>query len=280
MLNCTMKRTVLSLTLLFLVAFCGSDAIAQRTGGILKNGVLRQRQSNLFQQRARNVQPKVNVAKPFNGNNLDNWTGVKSDWPNVWKIGTATVESADSRDIVIGEVGKKDVPCMINAVPGDWRKEPRQGVDIFTNEKFGDCSVSIELLLPKGSNSGVYLMGEYEVQVSDSFGKPAERLGQGDMGAIYSAAKPAQNACNEPGTWQKYEIEFVAPTFDADGKKTANAVFKKITLNGKVVQENVEVKGPTGGGITMKEAATGPLMLQGNHGPVAYRNIKIVPASN
>jgi hypothetical protein len=96
------------------------------------------------------------------------------------------------------------------------------------------------------------------------------------MGAIYSAAAPKLNACGVPGTWQSYEIEFVAPKFDASGNKTANGIFKKIILNGVVVQENVEVKAPTGGGVTMKEAATGPLMLQGNHGPVAFRNIEII----
>lgn len=219
---------------------------------------------------------KAKVVKPFCGHCLDEWSTVKSDWPNVWKIGTATIDPNDARGLVVGKVGKKDTPCMVNAVPGEWGKDPRQGVDIYTKEKFGDCTVKIELLLTKGSNSGVYLMGEYEVQVADSFGKADDKLGQGDMGAIYSATKPSTNACTEPGTWQKYEIEFVAPKFNADGEKTANALFKKVVLNGKVVQENVEVKGPTGGGVTMKEAATGPLMLQGNHGPVAYRNIEVI----
>ena len=168
------------------------------------------------------------------------------------------------------------IPVLANEVAVDWNKDPRKGVDLYTEEKFGDCTVKLEFLITKGSNSGVYLMGEYEVQVADSFGKPNDRLGQGDMGAIHSATAPSQNACGEPGTWQSYEIVFVAPKFDADGNKTANAVFKKITLNGIVVQENVEVKGSTGGGITGKESATGPLMLQGNHGPVAFRNIKII----
>jgi hypothetical protein len=165
---------------------------------------------------------------------------------------------------------------MINMVDANWTQvKPRKGVDIYTEKKYGDCTVRLDFLLTKKSNSGVYLMGEYEVQVSDSFGKADYKLGQGDMGAIYSATKASTNASKEAGQWQTYEIEFVAPKFDAEGKKTANAVFKKITLNGKVVQENVEVKAPTGGGLTMKEAATGPLMLQGNHGPIAFRNIRI-----
>ena len=166
--------------------------------------------------------------------------------------------------------------CLINLVDADWNQaNPRKGVDIYTVEKFGDCTVKLEFLITKKSNSGVYLMGEYEVQISDSFGKPNDKLGQGDMGAIYSAAVPSTNASREAGTWQKFEIEFVAPKFDTEGNKTANGLFKKVVLNGKVVQKNVEVEKPTGGGLTMKEAPTGPLMLQGNHGPIAFRNIEI-----
>jgi hypothetical protein len=206
----------------------------------------------------------------------EQWQLVNSKAESVWKIGTVALDPNDSRGLILSAPKESDTACLVNAVPGNWiQLRPRPGVDIYTKEKFGDCTVKIELFLTKGSNSGIYLLGEYEVQIADSFGKPDDKLGQGDMGAIYSAAAPKSNAATEPGTWQKYEIEFVAPKFDANGKKIANALFKKITLNGKVVQENVEVKAPTGGGIRMKEAATGPLMLQGNHGPVAYRNIEI-----
>ncbi|MDR3199273.1 MAG: DUF1080 domain-containing protein [Planctomycetaceae bacterium] len=209
-------------------------------------------------------------------NLLEQWQLVDSQAANAWKIGTVALDPNDLRHLVLSTPKEGDIPCLVNTVPGNWTQlNPRPGVDIYTKEKFGDCTVKIELFLTKGSNSGVYLHGEYEVQVADSFGKPDDKLSQGDMGAIYSAAAPKMNAAAEPGTWQKYEIEFVAPKFDAAGNKTANALFKKITLNGKVVQENVEVTKPTGGGITMKESATGPLMLQGNHGPVAYRNIEI-----
>jgi hypothetical protein len=204
------------------------------------------------------------------------WQLVNSKAENAWKVGTVVLDANDPRHLVFSPLKEGDIPCLVNTVPGNWGQlKPRPGVDIYTKEKFGDCTVRLELFLTKGSNSGVYLLGEYEVQVADSFGKPDDKLGQGDMGAIYSAAAPKTNATAEAGTWQKYEIEFVAPKFDANGNKIANALFKKITLNGKIVQENVEAKAPTGGGITMKESATGPLMLQGNHGPVAYRNIEI-----
>lgn len=219
---------------------------------------------------------QAETKRPFCGHCLHEWDTVKSDQKNVWTIGTAGVSRNDPSQLVASKGRKNDVPCMVNAVPGDWRKKPRQGVDIYTKEKYGDCTVKLEFMIPKGSNSGVYLMGEYEVQVNDSFGKKNEELNQGDMGAIYSAAAPKVNACKEPGTWQRYEIEFVAPKFDAEGRKTANAMFKRVVLNGVLVHENVEVEKPTGGGVTMKEAATGPLMFQGNHGGVAFRNIEVI----
>jgi hypothetical protein len=120
-------------------------------------------------------------------------------------------------------------------------------------------------------------MGEYEIQVLDSWGRT--KMGSGDMGAIYSASPPAINACKKPGEWQKYIIEVQAPKFDAGGKKTENAKLLKVELNGQVLHENVVMTGPTPGGVTGKEAPTGPLMFQGNHGPVAYRNIILKPLS-
>jgi hypothetical protein len=129
-------------------------------------------------------------------------------------------------------------------------------------------------MVPKGSNSGIYLHGEYEVQVLDSYGRT--KLGMGDMGAIYGAKPPAMNASKKPGEWQKYEIVFHAPKYK-DGKKVKNAHVEKVVLNGKMIQEKVELPKPTPGGLTGKEMAKGPIMFQGDHGSVAYRNIKITP---
>lgn len=122
------------------------------------------------------------------------------------------------------------------------------------------------------------VMGEYEIQVLDSYGRTES--GMGDMGAIYGAAVPSKNASKAPGQWQKYVIEYRAPRFDAKGKKTANARIIKITLNGQVIHENLEFTNATPGGVSGKEAPTGPLLFQGNHGEVAYRNIKITPAGS
>jgi hypothetical protein len=95
------------------------------------------------------------------------------------------------------------------------------------------------------------------------------------MGGIYTTAAPKKNACRKPGEWQKFVIQFEAPRFDEAGKKTGNARFVKVVLNDEVIHENVEVKGPTPGNLGHKEAATGPLMFQGDHGPVTFRNIKV-----
>jgi len=220
------------------------------------------------------------VHRPFNGNNLEGWKPVDSNPDTfLWITGNVDLDQDHGNRSFISRAiasDDSDSRVMINMAGPDWgRVREQRGVDLYTEQTFGDCTVEIEFMVAKNSNSGVYLMGEYEVQVLDSWGKTGE-LSQGDVGAIYSAAAPKVNASLEPGKWQKFVIDFEAPRFDADGKKIKDARFLKITLNGKVVQENVDVtKGSTGGGITGQESAKGPLMLQGNHGPVAYRNIII-----
>lgn len=206
-----------------------------------------------------------NAIRPFNGKDLTGWkTREQGENKNLWVVGKASLDPDNPKAVKV-EQGEGE---LINTAWG--------GLDLYTEEKFGDCRVEVEVMVPQGSNSGIYLMGEYELQVLDSFGKT--EIGMGDMGSIYSAAVALKNASRKPGEWQKFVIDFRAPRFDADGNKIANAVFVKVTLNGEVIHENVEVKGSTGGGLTGKEHPTGPLMFQGNHGPVAYRNIRIIPA--
>ena len=202
------------------------------------------------------------LQEPFNGKDLTGWKFKGAAEKSKWRAGKAALDPADPKKLVVTEGGE-----LVNA--------GGQGVDAYCEAKFGDILLEIEVMVPKGSNSGIYMMGEYEVQVFDSFGK--EKMGMGDMGALYSASAPKKNACKAPGEWQKFVIDFRAPKFDADGKKSANAVFVKIELNGEIIQENVELKGPTPGGITGKESATGPIMFQGDHGPVAFRAIKATP---
>lgn len=149
------------------------------------------------------------------------------------------------------------------------------GVDLLTEAQHGDCELHVEFNVAKGSNSGVYLQGQYEVQILDSYGKKDAELKYGDCGGIYNTAPPRTNASKAPGDWQTLDIVFKAPRFDAAGQKTANAVFVKVVHNGTVIHENVEVKGPTTASLGGPEKAQGPLLLQGDHGPVAFRNIRL-----
>jgi len=209
---------------------------------------------------------KSKTVTPLNGKNLDGWKAKGGSLEDSkWTVGIAKVDPANARRLIAVPAGN---------APGEMVTAEGHGSDIYTEAKFGDCTVELELMVPQGSNSGVYLMGEYEIQVLDSYGK--ERVGPGDIGGLYGAKAPKVNAAGKPGEWQKFVIEFVAPRFK-DGKKTANARFVKVTLNGRVIHENVEMQKQTPGGVAGREAAEGPLMFQGNHGGVAYRNIKITP---
>ncbi|MCS7044742.1 MAG: DUF1080 domain-containing protein, partial [Gemmataceae bacterium] len=198
----------------------------------------------------------------FNGKDLTGWKLKGDAKRSQWQVGFAEIDvKTPSQLLLVPSASESGLRQLINL---------KTGVDIYSEEKFGDCIIDLEVMVPKGSNSGIYVMGEYEVQILDSFGRA--KVGPGDMGGLYGAAAPRVNACKKPGEWQRFVIDFQAPRF-ADGKKTANAKFLKVALNGEVIHENVEMKGPTPSGLTGKEAATGPLMFQGDHGPVAFRNI-------
>jgi 3-keto-disaccharide hydrolase len=204
-----------------------------------------------------------NSVSLFNGKDLTGWLTKEGEPAETLKIGTAKLDPNNPSELVVEPEGRD----LINFKGG--------GRDFYSEAKYGDALIEVEFMVPKGSNSGVYVMGEYEVQIFDSFGK--SEVEPSDVGGLYGAQAPSSNASKAPGEWQKFEIAFRAPKFDKEGKKTANACFMKVALNGKVIHEMVEMKGPTPGGISGKEAPEGSLMFQGNHGPVAYRNIKITP---
>lgn len=205
----------------------------------------------------------------FNGKDLAGWKFRQKDGSEAWKIvSDVKLDPSNPRQLVGSGEGGSDRGVLLRG-PID------HGSDIYTEKAFGDCELHLEFVVPQRSNSGVYLMGMYEVQVLDSYGKPNEKLGQGDVGAIYSAAKPSTNASRPPGQWQTFDIVFQAPRFDADGKKTQNARFLSVKLNGVEIQKDVEVKGPTGGELSKQEKPTGPLMFQGDHGIVAFRNVRV-----
>lgn len=217
---------------------------------------------------------KTEVIQPFNGKNFDGWTFRDKQGPkesNLWMIGKAKIDLKVPTQFEVSKT-TGDNAEMVNT--GAWlHTDGDLSVDVFTDQEFGDCTVDLEFMIPKNSNSGVYLMGRYEVQVREDFGKK-DMMFQ-DIGAIYKVSPPSVNASREFGKWQHYVVEFEAPRFNTEGVKVRNARFVKVTLNDKVIQENVWVPGPTGGQLFEEEAPTGPLMFQGNHGPVVYRNIKI-----
>ncbi|MBB6431690.1 family 16 glycoside hydrolase [Algisphaera agarilytica] len=171
--------------------------------------------------------------------------------------------------------------------------EKNRAAYLFTEAEFQDVSIQLEFMVPKGSNAGVYVMGRYEIQILDSYGKPEVK--HSDLGGVYQrwrskedaeakglpqgyeGVAPKVNAAKAPGEWQTMDIVFHAPRFDAEGKKTQNARFKTVHVNGQLVQTDVEVTGPTRAAPLRGEEATGPIAIQGDHGPIAIRSYVVTP---
>lgn len=174
---------------------------------------------------------------------------------------------------------------MVNVGPS---KLYQAADNILTLAQHADAHLSLDFMLPKGSNSGIYLMGRYEVQLFDSWG--IKNIKAHDCGSIYErwdesrglgkqgyeGHPPRQNVSKAPGLWQHLEVDFIAPKFDATGKKTQNARFVKVVLNGVIIHENIEMSGPTRGTF-QDEVAKGPILIQGDHGPVAFKNFNLEP---
>jgi hypothetical protein len=169
---------------------------------------------------------------------------------------------------------------------GVWTNSGPSPVPLATTQEFGDCEAHVEFKIPKGSNSGVYIQGRYEVQILDSSGIADKDMSVHDCGAIYERWKddkgyegtpPLVNAFAGPGEWNTYDIKFRAPRFADDGTRTEKAKFIEVTLNGKLIQKEVEVTGPTRGSFFEPEAPKGPIILQADHGPISYRNCWVKP---
>jgi hypothetical protein len=155
------------------------------------------------------------------------------------------------------------------------------GQDILSRDKFHNYTIHLEFMLPyrpnaRGQgrgNSGFYQVDHYELQILDSFG--LEGL-HNECGGIYSQQDSLVNACFPPLVWQTYDIDFTNAQRDADGKKIKNAVIT-VKLNGIVIHDQLEIRGPTGGHRSDPEGTPGPLKLQGHGNPLQFRNIWIVP---
>jgi hypothetical protein len=138
------------------------------------------------------------------------------------------------------------------------------GGNLVTKEKFNDFKLSIEFNYPEGSNSGVYLRGRYEVQIEDNYGRDVNDL---MIGGIYGFIEPSVIAAKKAGEWQSYEITLV-------GRHVT------VVHNGIEVISNRPIPGITGGSLDSREGEPGPIMLQGDHGPIEFRKIVITPAMN
>ena len=141
-------------------------------------------------------------------------------------------------------------------------RSPKTGSNLITDKKFTDFKLHIEFRYPKGSNSGVYLRGRYEVQIEDSEGSEPPK---NQLGAVYGFLAPAGMVAKKAGEWQSYDITLVGRMVTVVG-------------NGKTIICNQEIPGVTGGALDSKEGEPGPLLIQGDHGPIDYRNIVITEA--
>jgi len=141
-------------------------------------------------------------------------------------------------------------------------KNPKSGVNLATDRQFDDFKLHLEFRVPKESNSGVYLRGRYELQIDDAAGlDPSSH----HLGGVYGFIAPSENVAKPAGEWQAMDVTFVGRMLTYE-------------LNGTTIICNREIPGITGGALDSAEAEPGPLLLQGDHGPVDYRNIVITPA--
>jgi hypothetical protein len=209
-----------------------------------------------------------------NGRGMADWRPRNPTAPNRWQAAAGVTVRPDDGKLFVIAPGEG---IIVNGPDG-------RTTDIVSTKEFGDCEAHVEFVVPQGSNSGVYFMGAYEIQILDSFGKEKETFS--DCGGIYArwineanveGHAPRTNVARPPGKWQSFDVVFRAPRFDAGGRKIENARFISVRHNGVLIHENVSLNGPTRGGLTGEEKPLGPLMLQGDHGPVAFRHVWVRP---
>jgi hypothetical protein len=202
---------------------------------------------------------------------LDAWKAPVEGWLTVGSIG---LDPKDPKKLT----AEPGTGVICNGPTGKAR-------NMVSKVEFGDVELHVEFLLPKGSNSGVKFQSVYEIQIFDSFGSTKKPTGR-DSGGVYPRSEekpkyhqiddgyaPMVNASKAPGEWQVLDTTFLAPRFDSSGQKIACARITAV-LNGKTVQDNLEVHSPTGSAWHDKEKPTGPILIQADHGPVALRNLK------
>ncbi|MBN7813658.1 DUF1080 domain-containing protein [Algoriphagus sp. H41] len=200
----------------------------------------------------------------------------KGSWSEVAKVWADPTQSSHE----LHSEGKGSI--LLNA---PTKKKP--GTDIVSTEKFGDGEYTLVYMMAPGSNSGLYLQGQYEIQLLDSWAKTQVKAG--DNGGIYErwdeskpdgqkgyqGYAPRINASKAPGVWQTLKVQFKAPRFSASGQKIENARIVSATLNGVTIHEDLELFGPTRGAMPGGEVAEGPIRIQGDHGAVAIQSLEV-----
>jgi hypothetical protein len=195
-------------------------------------------------------QPPADAIVLFDGSSLDQWVTTKDGSPAGWIVENGYMEVV-----------------------------PKAG-NIQTKALFGDCQLHLEWAAPteivghsqQRGNSGVFLLGLYEIQVLDCYDNPT--YADGVTAGIYGQWPPLVNACRRPGQWQTYDIIWQGPRF-LDGELVSPA-FVTVLFNGVVVQNHTRLIGPTTYRDTLpytEHPPTGPLMLQDHGDPVRFRNI-------
>jgi len=175
----------------------------------------------------------------------------------------------------------RDVEWILDETDRSMSIKPRSG-SIVTSMPHGACQLHLEFATPKPAqgegqgrgNSGVYLQSRYEVQVLDSYLN--ETYPGGQCGAIYGQHPPLVNASRPPGEWQTYDIIFHPPMFDGVDARISNGTMT-VFHNGILIQDHVELRGPTTAAMLQHEEGTAPLYLQDHGNAVKYRNIWMRP---
>jgi hypothetical protein len=189
------------------------------------------------------------------------WVGVRA--PSLWRekapVWGKPIELFNGKDLTGWEaINKKNQWIVENGV----LKSPKSGANLRTKDTYNDFKLHIEFRYPKESNSGIYLRGRYELQVSDSQGM---EVAKDQLGAIYGFILPLENIAKAAGEWQSFDITLVGRLVTVIG-------------NGKQIIYTQSIPGITGGAMDSNEGEPGPIMIQGDHGPVEYRNIVLTPA--
>ena len=224
----------------------------------------------------------------LNGTNLDGWSFVKSSdtrprGGSNWMATTAVVWGGTNNPFVL--VGRPGHPggVIVNTAYTNMAAP-----NLLSDKKMGDFELWAEFMIPKTSNSGLFVAGIYEMQIWDSFGI-VPRLETDRTGALYHYAAglingveggtvPLVRAERDHGQWNAYHVWYQAPRFDASGKKIQNAKMLRVLLNGQLIHENKERLGRTVATPEIPEAEINPVVgLQGDHGYVAFRNIYVRP---